>query len=64
VGVRAMPPKGGRNDLSMEEFVRATAWMVRGSGGNWQDPDARMLERIRAEEAKRIEQLKKQPAKG
>lgn len=64
VGVRAMPPKGGRNDLSLEEFARATAWMVRGSGGNWQDPDARMLERIRIEEVKRIEQLKKAPAKG
>lgn len=64
VGVRAMPPKGGRNDLSLEEFARAAAWMVRESGGKWQDPDARMLERIRSEEAKRIEQLKKQPAKG
>jgi len=64
VGVRAMPPKGGRNDLSLEEFARAAAWMVRGSGGNWQDPDARMLERIRAEEAERIQQLRKQPAKG
>lgn len=59
VGVRAMPPKGGRNDLSLEEFARALAWMVRGSGGNWQDPDARLLERIRAEEGKRIEQLRK-----
>lgn len=64
VGVRAMPPKGGRNDLSLEEFARAAAWMVRGSGGNWRDPDARMLERIRTEERKRIEQLQKQPAKG
>lgn len=64
VGVRAMPPKGGRTDLSLEEFARATAWMARESGGKWQDPDARMLERIRSEEAKRIEQLKKQPAKG
>lgn len=59
VGVRAMPPKGGRSDLSLEEFARALAWMVRGSGGNWQDPDARMLDSIRAEERKRIEQLKK-----
>lgn len=59
VGVRAMPPKGGRNDLSLEEFARAVAWMVRGSGGNWQDPDPRLLERIRVEESKRIEQLRK-----
>ncbi len=59
VGVRAMPPKGGRNDLSLEEFARAVAWMARESGGNWQDPDARLLERIRIEEGKRIEQLRK-----
>lgn len=59
VGVRAMPPKGGRNDLSLEEFARAVAWMARASGGNWQDPDARLLERIRVEESKRIEQLRK-----
>ena len=59
VGVRAMPPKGGRNDLSLEEFARAVAWMARESGGNWQDPDARLLERIRVEEGKRIEQLRK-----
>jgi cytochrome c5 len=64
VGVRGMPAKGGRSDLSLEEFSRAVAWMARGSGGSWQDPDARMLERIRAEERKRIEQLKKAPAKG
>lgn len=64
VGVRGMPAKGGRSDLSLEEFSRAVAWIARGSGGNWQDPDARMLERIRAEESKRIEQLKKAPAKG
>lgn len=59
VGVRAMPPRGGRNDLSLEEFARALAWMVRESGGNWQDPDAHLLERIRVEEGKRIEQLRK-----
>lgn len=59
VGVRAMPPKGGRKDLTLEEFARAVAWMARESGGNWQDPDARLLERIRVEEVKRIEQLRK-----
>ncbi len=64
VGVRAMPPKGGRNDLSLEEFARAVAWMARAGGGNWQDPDAAMLERIRVEERKRIEQLQKKAAKG
>lgn len=59
VGVRAMPPKGGRQDLSLEEFARAVAWMARESGGNWPDPDARLLERIRVEEGQRVEQLRK-----
>ncbi len=54
VGVRAMPPKGGNPALSLEEFARATAWMAREAGGNWQDPDAAMLQRIQAEEKKRL----------
>jgi len=58
VGVRGMPAKGGRADLSLEEFARATAWMARSAGGDWQDPDAAMLDAIREEEKKRIEQLK------
>jgi|GEM_PF-638513 len=58
VGVRGMPAKGGRPDLSLEEFARATAWMARSAGGDWQDPDEAMLSEIREEEAKRIEQLK------
>jgi cytochrome c5 len=58
VGVRGMPAKGGRPDLSLEEFARATAWMARSAGGDWQDPDEAMLEVIREEEAKRIEELK------
>lgn len=57
IGVRGMPPKGGRPSLNLEEFARATAWMARSSGGDWQDPDEDLLEEIR-EEAKRIEQLK------
>ena len=52
VGVRAMPPKGGRADLSLEEFSRAVAYMARASGGNWKDPDAAMMKRIQAEEQK------------
>ena len=55
VGVRAMPAKGGDSKLSLEDFSRAVAWMARQSGGNWQDPDAAMLKRIRAEAVKRLE---------
>jgi hypothetical protein len=53
-----MPAKGGRPDLSLEEFARATAWMARSAGGDWQDPDEAMMSTIRKEEAKRIEELK------
>jgi cytochrome c5 len=59
VGVRAMPPKGGRDDLKLEEFARAAAFMVRAGGGNWQDPDAKLLALIVAEEKKRRASLGK-----
>lgn len=55
VGVRAMPAKGGDNKLSIEDFSRAVAWMARQAGGNWQDPDAAMLKRIRQEAVKRLD---------
>jgi cytochrome c5 len=59
VGVRNMPPRGGDNDLSLEEFARATAYMARAAGGGWKDPDAPMLAKIRTEEARRLRALKK-----
>jgi cytochrome c5 len=59
VGVRGMPPKGGKADLALEEFSRATAYMARSAGGDWKDPDAATLERIRSEEKKRIADLNK-----
>lgn len=59
VGVRNMPPRGGDNDLSLEEFGRATAYMARAAGGKWNDPDAAMLDRIRAEVKRREQQLGK-----
>jgi len=59
VGVRNMPPRGGDNDLSLEEFARATAYMARAAGGGWKDPDAAMLAKIRGEEARRLRAFKK-----
>lgn len=59
VGVRKMPPKGGNEKLKLEEFARAAAYMARAAGGDWKDPDAKMMARIRLEEKKRIEDLKK-----
>jgi cytochrome c5 len=58
VGVRTMPPRGGKPDLELEEFASAVAYMARAAGGSWQDPDAAMLAKIRAEEKKRIAQMK------
>jgi len=58
VGVRGMPPKGGRADLSLEEFARAAAYMARAAGGSWKDPDAKVLRHIREEEQERIKRLK------
>ena len=53
VGVRAMPAQGGRADLTLAEFARAAAHMARAAGGNWKDPDAKMLAAIAEEEKKR-----------
>jgi cytochrome c5 len=57
VGVRGMPAKGGNPNLSLEEFSRAAAHLARAAGGNWKDPDAKMLAAIKAEEKKRIASL-------
>lgn len=59
VGIRGMPPKGGRADLTLEEFARATAWMARSAGLDWADPDVAMLENIRKEEELRRAALRK-----
>ena len=49
VGVRNMPPKGGKSDLDLADFARAAAYMARAAGGKWPDPDAALLAKIRAE---------------
>ena len=53
VGVRAMPPKGGKEDLSVEQFAEAVNYMVNKSGGNWSSPDKSMLDKINKEIAAR-----------
>jgi len=56
VGVRGMPAQGGNPTLSLDEFGRAVAYMGRGVGADWQDPDADMLTAIEQEvEARRKE---------
>lgn len=55
VGVRAMPAKGGKPELRLSEFASAVAYMASQSGGNWKDPDARMMKKIRHEAEERLE---------
>lgn len=57
VGVRAMPARGGRPDLTLELFARAVVWMASGAGVRWQNPDAAMMTAIRTEETKRMHKL-------
>lgn len=61
VGVRGMPAKGGRADLALEDFARATAWMARSAGGDWPNPDEAMMAAIRDEEVKRNAELAARP---
>jgi len=49
VGVRAMPPKGGKPDLSVEDFSEAVNHMVNQSGGNWKKADKVTLDAIKKE---------------
>lgn len=61
VGVRAMPPRGGHAELSLEEFGRAVAYMANSAGAQWVDPsaDAQLMGRIRVEESDRRRALMK-----
>jgi len=53
VGVRAMPPRGGKEELSVEQFAEALTYMVNKSGAYWVSPNKSMLEEINREIAKR-----------
>ena len=49
VGVRAMPPKGGSPNLTVEAFSDALVYMVNNSGGKWTSPDAKTVAAINKE---------------
>ena len=49
VGVRAMPPRGGKESLSVEQFAEALNYMVNKSGGHWVSPNQPMLVEINKE---------------
>ncbi len=59
VGVRGMPAKGGKADLSVDDFAASVVYMANQSGGSWQNPDAKMLARINADITKRESAKKK-----
>lgn len=45
-GVRAMPARGGKPELSVPEFADAVVHMANAAGANWKSPDAAMLKKI------------------
>ena len=49
VGIRGMPPRGGRPDLPLQQFAAAVAYMARSAGAEWQTPSPATLARIRDE---------------
>ena len=54
-GVRAMPARGSKPELSVGEFASAVVYMANQAGANWKDPDDAMLQKINA----RIDKLSK-----
>lgn len=53
VGVRGMPAKGGKHDLSVEGFSEALNYMINKSGGSWKTPNSMMIKEINSEISKR-----------
>jgi cytochrome c5 len=58
VGIRAMPAKGGKPDLSLKDFAGALVHMVNQSGGKWTPPNAALLGQMEKEVVKREQELK------
>ncbi len=59
VGVRGMPAKGGKADLTLEDFSLALNYMVNKSGGHWQTPNQKMIQDIHNEILIRQKNIKK-----
>jgi cytochrome c5 len=57
VGIRGMPAKGGKPDLSVEDFAAAVVHIANQAGANWPIPDAKGVAAIRSEIEKRERQL-------
>ena len=57
-GVRAMPAKGGRPELTVAEFAGAVVFMANKAGANWQEADDALLKKINARIEKRAQAKK------
>lgn len=63
VGLGAMPPKGGKPDLSLEDFASTVVFMANQAGAQWRNPDAKQLQAMRTEITKREKELAAQRTK-
>lgn len=52
-GVREMPARGSKPELSVAEFGAAVVYMANQAGANWKEPDEAMLKKINARIEKR-----------
>jgi cytochrome c5 len=52
-GVREMPARGSKPELSVAEFGAAVVYMANQAGANWKEPDEAMLKKINARIDKR-----------
>ena len=52
-GVRAMPARGSKPELTVPEFAAAVVYMANQAGANWKEPDDAMLKKINAHLDKR-----------
>lgn len=52
-GVRAMPARGNKPELSVAEFASAVVYMANQAGANWQEADEATLKKINARIDKR-----------
>ena len=46
-GIRLMPAKGGKPDLSIEDFSAAAVYMANEAGANWQIPNENEYQRMK-----------------
>lgn len=60
LGTGGMPPRGGRTDITLEDFSSVVAYMGRSGGVDWKEPDPKTLKAIEREVAKELAKRRKQ----